>query len=218
MLKYSLLLFIRNITRQKLFSFINLLGLTVSISSTVLLYLYVSHEFSYDTFHKDVDRIYRVNQTFIWGENNTNQFSSTGPGVAYAVKEELTEVELITSIHTPGNFIVSYVTPSKEVIAFEENQVFAADSNFFKMFNFPLLKGNPESVFDQANNIVLTASTAKKYFGDADPIGKLLLLGGSNGKDQKTYEVTGVVEDTPDNSYIEFDMLIAMKGFPAVLR
>lgn len=218
MLKYSLLLFIRNITRQKLFSFINLLGLTVSIASTVLLYLYVSHEFSYDTFHKDVDRIYRVNQTFIWGENNTNQFSSTGPGVAYAIKEELTEVELITSIHTPGNFIVSYVTPSKEVIAFEENQVFAADSNFFKMFNFPLLKGDPESVFDQANNIVLTASTAKKYFGDADPIGKLLLLGGSNGKDQKTYEVTGVVEDTPDNSYIEFDMLIAMKGFPAVLR
>ena len=174
MLKYSLVLFVRNIIRQKLFSFINLLGLTVSIASTVLLYLYVSHEFSYDTFHKDVDRIYRVNQTFIWGENNTNQFASTGPGVAYALKEELPEVELITSIHTPGNFIVSYVAPSKEVIAFEEDRIFAADSNFFKMFNFPLLKGDPESVFDQANTIVITESTAKKYFGDDDPIGKLM--------------------------------------------
>lgn len=218
MLKYSLLLFIRNIRRQKLFSFINLLGLTVSIASTVLLYLYVSHEFSYDTFHKDVNRIYRVNQTFIWGENNNSQFSSTGPGVAYAIKEELPEVELITSIHTPGNFIVSYVTPSKEVIAFEEKRVFAADSNFFKMFNFPLIKGNMETVFDQANTMVITQSTAKKYFGDADPIGKLVRMGGSNNKDEKTYEVTGVVEDTPDNSYIEFDILISMKGFPAVLR
>lgn len=218
MLKYSLLLFIRNIRRQKLFSFINLLGLTVSIASTVLLYLYVSHEFSYDTFHKDADRIYRVNQTFIWGENNTSQFGSTGPGVAYAVKEELSEVELISCIHTPGNFIVSYVTPSKDVIAFEEDRVFAADSNFFKMFNFPLIKGDPESVFDQANTMVITQSTAKRYFGDADPIGKLVQLGGSGGQEQKTYEITGVVEDTPDNSYIKFDMLISMKGFPAVLR
>jgi putative ABC transport system permease protein len=130
----------------------------------------------------------------------------------------LPEVELITSIHTPGNFIVSYVTPSKEVIAFEEDRIFAADSNFFKMFNFPLIKGDVESVFDQANTMVITQSTAKKYFGDADPLGKLVRFGGSNGEDQKTYEVTGVVEDTPDNSYIEFDILISMKGFPAVLR
>lgn len=218
MLKYSLLLFLRNIRRQKLFSFINLLGLTVSMASTVLLYLYVSHEFSYDRFHKDVNRIYRVNQTFIWGENINDQFSSTGPGVAYAIKEELPEVELMTSIHTPGNFIVSYVTPSKEVIAFEEDRIFAADSNFFKMFNFPLLKGDMESVFDQANTMVITRSTAKKYFGDADPIGKMVRMGGLNSQDQKTYEVTGVVEDTPHNSYIEFDILISMKGFPAVLR
>ncbi len=218
MVKYSLLLFLRNIRRQKLFSFINLLGLTVSIASTVLLYLYVSHEFSYDRFHTDVNRIYRVNQTFIWGENNTSQFSSTGPGVAYSIKEELQEVELMTSIHTPGNFIVSYVTPSNEVIAFEEDRVFAADSNFFKMFNFPLIKGDAESVFDQANTMVITQSTAKKYFGDADPVGKMVRLGGLNSQDQKTYEVTGVVEDTPDNSYIEFDILISMKGFPAVLR
>jgi putative ABC transport system permease protein len=218
MLKYSLLLFFRNIRRQKLFSFINLLGLTVSIASTLLLYLYVNHEFSYDTFHKDVNRMYRVNQTFIWGENNNSQFSSTGPGVAYALKEELPEIELMTSIHTPGNFIVTYVTPSQEVIAFEENRVFAADSNFFKMFNFPLIKGDPESVFDQANTVVITESTAKKYFGNTDAVGKLLRFGGSNGEDQKTFEVTGVAEDTPDNSYIKFDMLISMRGFPAVLR
>lgn len=76
MLKYYLLLFARNLKRQKLFSFINLLGLTVSMVSTLLIYLYVSHEFSYDRFHPYADRIYRVNQTFIWGENNDNQFTS----------------------------------------------------------------------------------------------------------------------------------------------
>jgi putative ABC transport system permease protein len=82
------------------------------------------------------------------------------------------------------------------------------------MFNFPLIKGNKESVFDQANTLVMTRSTAKKYFGDEDPIGKLVRLGGSGSQELQTYEVTGLVEDTPDNSYIEFDVLLAMKGFP----
>ena len=108
MLKNHFVYFFRNLLRQKLFSFIILLGLTVSIISTVIIYLYVNHEFSFDRFHKDADRIYRVNQTFIWGEgNNDTQFASTGPGVAYAIDAELAEVELLTSIHTPGNFIIS---------------------------------------------------------------------------------------------------------------
>lgn len=213
MFRYSMLLFIRNIRRQKLFSIINLLGLTVSIVSILLIYLYVRHEFSYDRFHKDADRIYRVNQTFIWGENNTSQFASTGPGVAYALREELPGIELMTSIHTPGNFIVSCTNAANEVITFEENRVFAADSNFFRMFNFPLVRGNPETVFRQAGNLVMTRSTASKYFGDEDPVGRLVRLGGSSGEDQKTYEVTGVVEDTPDNSYIEFDILLSMRGY-----
>lgn len=214
MLKYSLLLFVRNLRRQKVFSFINLLGLTVSISSTLLIYIYVQHEFSYDRFHNDVNRIYRVNQTFIWGENSNNQFASTGPGVAYAIKEELPEVELMTSLHTPGNFIVSYASPGNEVISFEETRILAADSNFFSMFHFPLVKGNASSAFKQANTMVMTTSTAKKYFGEADPIGKLVSLGGLAGGNRQTYEVTGVVDDTPDNSYIEFDILLSMKGFP----
>jgi putative ABC transport system permease protein len=152
MLKYYLLLFARNLKRQKLFSFINLLGLTVSMVSTLLIYLYVSHEFSYDRFHSQADRIYRVNQTFIWGENNDNQFASTGPGVAYAVKEELPEVELVTSIHTPGNFIISYTNESGEVKSFEEERILAADTNFFKMFNFPLVKGDIKKCIDTGTN------------------------------------------------------------------
>ncbi len=210
MLKNYLLLFTRNLQRQKLFSLINLLGLTVSVASTLLIYLYISSEFSYDSFHKNADRIYRVNQTFIWGEDDNRQFSSTGPGVAIALKEELPEMELITSIHTPGNFVISYTNAASEVTAFEEERVFAADTNFFAMFNFPMVKGIPENALRQVNTLVMTESTAKKYFKDENPIGKLVTLG--KGDNKKTYEVTGVTKDTPENSYIKFDVLLSMAG------
>ncbi len=177
MLKNSLLLFIRNLRRQKLFSTINLLGLTVSISSALLIYLYVRHEMSYDRFHPNADRIYRVNQTFIWGEGDDRQFASTGPGVATALREELPEAELITSIHTPGNFFISYTKSAGEVITFEEDEILAADTNFFSMFHFPLVNGNARSALKQANTLVMTESTAKKYFGNDDPLGKMVRPG-----------------------------------------
>ena len=214
MLKYYLVLFIRNLQRQKLFSIINLLGLTVSIASTLLIYLYVRHEFSYDSFHKNADRIYRVNQTYIWGDGDDHQIASTGPGVAIAMKEGVPEVEMLTSIHTPGNFVVSYTNSAKEIVAFEEEEVLAADTNFFKMFNFPFITGVAETALTHANTLVMTESTAKKYFRNEDPIGKLVRLG--KGKAQQTYEVTGIVKDTPENSYIEFDMLLSMASFPQV--
>src|SRR5262245_8209831 len=108
MRKNYFVLFVRNLRRQKLFSFINLLGLTVSIAATLLIYLYVRHELSFDRFHRDADRIYRVNQTFIWGDRDNHQFGSTGPGVVTALKAELPEAELITSITERQNVIITY--------------------------------------------------------------------------------------------------------------
>lgn len=213
MLKNYVVLFLRNLRRQKLFSFINLMGLSVSIASTLLIYLYVSHELSYDTFHHHSDRLYRVNQTFIWAENQDQQFSRTGPGVANALKEELPEVELVTSLHTPGNYIISYAAPDSEIISFEEDKVFAADTNFFKVLNFPLIYGDEKSAFDKPNTLVMSRSTAEKYFGAGNPVGKMVRLGGSNGP-QETFEVTGVTEDAPENSTIQFDVLLSMKNFP----
>src|SRR5688572_13509720 len=216
MIKTYVLLFVRNLQRQKLFSAINLLGLTLSIASTLIIYLYVAHEFSYDSFHPNADRLYRVNQTFIWAQDANSQFSRTGPGVAHAIKEELPEVEMVSSFHTTGDFIISYVTPKGDVIAFEENKILAADSNFFKVFNYPLIQGDEATAFNLANTLVMTKSTAKKYFGDKDPVGKLVQLGGLNGEGGTTYEVTGVLDDTPDNSTMDFEVLLSMKSFPAV--
>jgi putative ABC transport system permease protein len=216
MWKNYLLLFIRNLRRQRFFSMVNLLGLTVSISSALLIYLYIEHELSYDRFHPAADRIYRVNQTFIWGENDQNQFASTGPGVATAVRAELPEVELLTSIHTPGSQVLSYSHPSGEVISFEEEKTLAADTNFFQMFNFPLIRGEASRALRQANTLVLTASTARKYFGDDNPLGKLMRVGRADH--QQTFEVTGVTADPPDNSYITYDVLMSMTSVPAVER
>jgi putative ABC transport system permease protein len=108
MAKYYFLLFLRNLQRQRLVSFINILGLSVGMTSAILMYLYVSSELSHDRFHVNADRIYRINQTFIWGEANDHQFASTGPGVSYAVAQEIPEVEQIVRIHTPGDFLISY--------------------------------------------------------------------------------------------------------------
>src|SRR5262245_21263075 len=204
MVKNYILLFIRNLQRQKLFSAINLLGLTVSIASTLIIYLYVKHEFSYDSFHPHSDRLYRVTQTFIWAQDDNSQFSRTGPGVAHALKEELPEVELVSSFHTPGDFIVSYAAPSGKVVAFEENQILAADSNFFKVFNYPLLLGDENTAFAQAGMLVVTQQTAAKYFGEENPIGKMVMLGGLNGGEGRTFEVTGVLADVSDNSTMDF--------------
>jgi putative ABC transport system permease protein len=216
MIKYYFILFVRNLQRQKLFTFINILGLTVGIASSLLIYLYARHEFSFDRFHHNADHIYRLNQTFIWGESSDNEFASTGPGVAYAVKEEIPEVKLLTSIHTPGDFLVSYTNQKNEVISFEQTEVLAADSNFFKMFNFPLVKGDAAFALQQANTIVLTESTAKKYFGGEEPMGKLILMGA--GENQKTYEVTGVAKDLPSNTYLQFDVLMSMNSFPEIKK
>src|SRR5688572_14139981 len=106
MFKYYFLLFIRNIKRQRLFSAINLLGLTAGIVSTLLIYLYVQHEFSHDRFHANAKNIYRINQTFIWGDHDDNQFASLGPGVAYNIFTDIPEALEVTRIHPPGDFLV----------------------------------------------------------------------------------------------------------------
>jgi putative ABC transport system permease protein len=211
MLKNYFVLFVRNLARQKLFSIINLLGLTAGIACTLVIYLYVRNDFSHDRFHKNADRIYRVNQTNIQGDNE-QQLARTGPGVALALSAELPEVEMVTSIHTAGNFLVSYVSPSSDVTAYDQENVLAGDENFFKMFSFDLVKGNPETCLRNPQSIVLTEAIAQLYFGDADPIGKALQIG--QGDNARTFEVTGIVKDIGSDSYIDFDMLMSLSSFP----
>jgi putative ABC transport system permease protein len=218
MLKYYLLLFVRNLRRQKLFSLINLLGLTVSIASTLLIYLYVQHEFSYDRFHEKAKNIYRINQTFIWGDHDPNQFASLGPGVAYAIQSDIPEAKDVVRVHPAGDYIVTNAATKTDIKSFDQTGILAADSNFFSVFTFPLLSGNSVTALKKPASVILTEETALKYFGTTDALGKLLQFSTiiPSGKIEFTCEVTGIAKNIPENSYIQFDMLMSINTNPRV--
>ncbi len=211
----SFKLFFRSLKRNKLFSSINILGLTVGFFASILIYMYVENEMSYDTFHENGDQIYRVNQTFIWGEDNPNLFSSTGPGVGYAILQDIPEAKEVVRVHTPDLMPVRFKDGNEEKF-FNEEYVLAADSNFFEVFSYPLLKGNASTVLDLPYSVVLSEQAAKRFFGDENPMGRLIDLGG--GPIRKSYKVTGVTKDTKRNQYIDFDLMISMGSIDRVER
>lgn len=203
----SFKLFIRSLKRNKLFSFINILGLTVGFFSSILIYLYVQNELSYDTFHENGENIYRINQTFIWGEDNPNLFSSTGPGVGYAIRKEIPEAKQVVRVHTAQMLPITFDWEGQERF-FNEEYLFAVDSNFFEVFTFPLMYGDEKTCLDELRSVVLTYETAEKFFGKHDVIGETITM--DNGE---LFTVTGVLEEISQNSYIgEFDILASMNS------
>ena len=198
----------RSISRNKLFATVNILGLTIGFFASTLIYLYVQGELDYDKFHEHGDRIYRINQTFIWGEDNPNQFSSTGPAVAYAINEEIPEVEQVVRVHTPDVMPITFEMDGEQKF-FKDELVFAADSNFFEFFSFPLKYGDPNTALESPKSVVLRSETAIKFFGDIDPVGQIMQMDGG-----ESYKVTGVIAEGIPNSYLdEFDVLISLSSF-----
>jgi len=129
MFRYNLIIGLRNLRKHRLFSAINLAGLSIGLGCSIFIYLYVQSEIGYDRFHENADRLYRVNQTFIWGDDKSKLFSSTGPGVSIALKDEIPEIQAVTRLHTPGEFMVTYKSSDK-VVTHSDERIFAADSNF----------------------------------------------------------------------------------------
>ncbi|MGV3762944.1 ABC transporter permease [Parapedobacter sp.] len=194
----------RNIRKNKLYSAINIIGLTTGIVSCLLIGLYVRTELTYDNFHKNAGRIARVymeyqfsgtlNKTDVTGSKVGPQFQRTFPQVESYVR---------TMKYTRS---VSNGTES-----FEENGILYADADFFKLFSFALFRGNAATVLDAPQKAVLTPATAKKYFGTADPIGKTLQLDG--GDDE--YLITGIAEAPPLNSQLQYDILLSFASLKA---
>ncbi len=186
----------RTLKKNKLYSFINIAGLTVGITSCILIGLYVFNELSYDNFNKNAKRIVRVtmeyntagtvNKTAVTGTKTGPQFKRTFP----AVKAFARTIK--------AKRIISFDNK-----VFNENNVLYADSSFLKIFSFKLLQGNANTALSSLDNIVITKSVAKKYFGDEDAIGKTLRVA-----DTKDFAVSGVAEDVPANSQIQFDFII----------
>lgn len=200
----------RNAIRHKQFSLLNILGLSIGITTTLLITLYVMGELSYDNFHEKGDRIYRINQPMIWGDWN-QQFASTGPNLAVGLRADIPEFEEVTRLHTRGDHVVTYKPESGQLLTFQEGQVYVAEENFFDIFTFPAVKGDLSTALEAPGSIVITAEMATKYFGDKDPLGETLTL--QLGGKSDPFKVTAVVQDTPENSHIEFDMLTSMSTF-----
>lgn len=199
MLKNYLKIAIRSLFKNKVYTVINILGLTVGLACCVLILLHVQDELSYDEFHPGKDQFYRValERTY---PDYTSFYALIPSGFSEVFARELPEVRNSTRLLGFPNFtnIVEY-----EEKVFEENYVFFADSNFFEVFDFEILQGDPNGILEEPNTVILTRSTARKYFGDESPVGKALEI---NGNDT---EVVGVMQDIPVNSHMKFDFLSA---------
>jgi putative ABC transport system permease protein len=193
----------RNIMKYKMFSAINILGMTIGIASCLLIILYVSHELSYDKFHIDGERIYQVGLNGRIGGQDI-RVANTCPPMAEALVADIPEVASATRI---AQFNGAPVVRNGEKI-FSEEKVFLVDSNFFEFFSYRLKEGDLKTVLKEPNTVVLTEKMVTKYFGDVNPIGELLVIGNNN----KTYKVTGIAENAPTNSHFYYDILVSAES------
>jgi putative ABC transport system permease protein len=196
----------RTLWKNKTFSFINIFGLATGIASSLLILLFVQNELSYDRFHKDAENIYRVVKDFVNDDGSRLPDATTPPALAPAMQQEIPDVESVTRVFPSWgrDFLIKY--GDKKII---EQNLYRVDSSFFDVFTFPFIKGDPKKAFKNINSIVLTKSTAKKYFGNEDPMGKILSV-----DDFGDMMVSGVIKDVPSNSHFHFDFLISVRTFP----
>jgi putative ABC transport system permease protein len=203
MFKSNLKLALRYIAKHKISSAINIFGLSIGLASCLLIALYINHEISYDNFQVNRDRIVRVIMEYsLDGSNASNIGNFTSVRVGPVLTQTFPEVESAL-IMTNAERVVKY----QDKMLSEKNFMYA-DSNFFDVFTFHLLQGDPHRVIAGPNQVVVTESTAKKYFGNEHAVGKLLHV----GNDSSLYQVTGVMQDCPSNSQIKFDFLASFSS------
>ncbi|TRX57587.1 FtsX-like permease family protein [Fulvivirga sp. M361] len=201
---------LRNFIKERFYAVINIAGLSLGIAASLLTLLYVLHETSYDTFHPDSDRLFRVNQTLIWSPDG-GVMSSTALPLAQVLTDEIPEVESALRINTPGNQVVRF-EEDRSLKSYIENDILAADSNFFDFFAFKLKEGDPSEALRGINKVVISNEMAQKYFGDKPALGKTLLF----GQGRVPMEVTGVTEPQPTNAHFDFDFLMSIYSNPKI--
>lgn len=201
MIKNYLLIAFRNARRNKAYTLINLLGLAIGIASSIMILLFVVDELSFDRHNEHFRDIYRIT---INGKIQGNEFKAalSNAPMGATLKSDFPEVVDFTRLFTlSGDPKVRY----EEKVFIEEN-FYYADSTFFNVFTAPVVYGNPADMLSRPNTVVLTQETARKYFGNEDPVGKLLQV----GQEETNFEVTGVVKGFPENSHFRFNMLGSM--------
>lgn len=197
----------RNLRKNKIYAFINILGLSVGIASVMLIAIYVNYETSYDKFFDDSDRIHRIALQRVY-PGRVKLFGTSSIMLAPTLKENYPQVEEVTRHHRLFFNNELSVTVEDNNQAFAETRFHFADSAFFKVFSHQFIQGNPQTALDDVNAVVLTESTAIKYFGTSDVLNKTINANGS------PLQVSGVIKDVPDNSHIHFDLLGSIFSLP----
>lgn len=190
----------RNLLKNKFYTLINIIGLTVGLAVGLLILLWVQDELSFDRFHKNTGQIYMVH-TNMGTEAEKQVWDGVQVPVATWSKREISEVR--NAVRIRGNYV--YTLFRYKGREFSENRTAFTDPSFFQVFDFPLIKGNINQPFPSKHSILLTESTARKYFGSENPIGKTMVV---NGK--LNFQVSGLIRDFPANSSIQFTMLFPM--------
>ena len=191
----------RNLVRHKAFSFINITGLAIGLVCFIFILLWIQDEVSFDNFHQDADRIFITGLDYKIG-NQEGRGIKCNPPLAPAMMAEIPEIESATRFLHAINKLVTYKDGD---VSFLENGIFYADSTIFDVFTIPLITGDPTDLLTRKNTLVITKEMAQKYFGDVDPIGKILSFDG-----KRDIEVVGVVKAWPANSHWRFDMLASL--------
>jgi putative ABC transport system permease protein len=190
----------RNMKKYKGYSFINVVGLAIGLACVFLIYLFVQDELSYDKFYTKSEDIYRVAVKMKMGERRFEGNTICAP-FSPTAQADFPEVKYAVRTHFWNNVLFTY-----EDKQFVENKLLRTDSTFFQVFDRPFIYGDPKTALYGSGNIVLTESTANKYFGEANPLGKVIRMG-----EKTLYTVTGVVEDVPVNSHFHYNLVCNLK-------
>jgi putative ABC transport system permease protein len=194
----------RNMRKQPGYIALNVGGLAIGLTSFLFITLYVIHELSYDRFHKNYENIYRLKVVGRMAGGVLDQAVTAAP-MAQAMLNDYPEVLHATRVRNMGAWLIRFGENR-----FNEDGVLFADSTFFSVFDFKLLKGDPKTALVRPQSMILTEEFAKKYFGVQDPMGQKM----SVEADTTLYTVTGIIQNIPDNSHIQFDMLASMSTYP----
>jgi putative ABC transport system permease protein len=187
----------RTLRTQWQYSLINITGLAVGMTCCILILLYVRHEQSYDRYHDGAERIYRVIRDEMNNADQLEPYATTPGAMAVTMRTDLPELEAATALFQSRPLVMTYGDKQ-----FYEDRLYGADTSLFRVFSFPFVKGSQEDAFITPQSIVITETTALKYFGSEDPIGKAMKA------EDADYFVAGVVKDVPANSHFKFDILV----------
>lgn len=187
---------VRTLISQRFYSIINIVGLSIGITACILVTFYVKHDLSYDTYHKNAENIYRI-EFSITQEGITNQLAQSQALLGPTLKNEYPEIKELSRIYFSPRSLVKTGDNSHY-----EDKIVYADSAFFDIFSYQAVAGDITQFLKKPNSIILTESTAKRYFGQDDPLGKTIEIDNQYG-----FEVTGVIKDIPVNSHFKYDFI-----------